>query len=271
MGYADLHVHSYFSDGTMSPAEILADAEKKGVLLLAISDHDKIEGTLELLERCKKSAVRCVPAVEITTIQDGFQTHILGYGFDVRNLDFCRFLRKNRDVLDGMSDRLIAKLEKIMPEISVEEYNEFRSPLNGGGWKALHYFVSKGVCKTLREGMALYDAHGITFQSAGFCDVETACKAVHDAGGITVLAHPGHTFPFESAKSFEELLLKMISFGIDGIECRYPLHTKEVTEICLDICRKNGLKITSGSDCHGSFSGNAIGYMKTDISDINLI
>lgn len=103
-----------------------------------------------------------------------------------------------------------------------------------------------------------------------FPDVKTICRWIHEAGGVAILAHPGKVIVTEDIDEFKKTFQSLIKFGIDGAECYYPSHTEEITSVCLNICEQNGLIVTSGSDCHGSFEETYIGQLRTDIEKINL-
>ena len=151
--FADLHVHSYYSDGTCSPRQILNLAEEKGIGLLAIADHDVFDGALELLEISAESPVKCVPAVEITSDDFGRQVHILSYNADFTNREFRDFVADGRRRLDGMSVDLIEKMQAAGYPVRVEDFNAFECDRAGGGWKALHYFKTI-VCFSTKDIMS---------------------------------------------------------------------------------------------------------------------
>ena len=109
--FADLHVHSYYSDGTCSPGQILKTAEELGIGVLAVADHDVFEGSAELCEISKNSPVNCIPAVEITCDDNGRQVHVLAYRPDFTNEEFRKFVADGRRKLDGMSIDLIEKMQ----------------------------------------------------------------------------------------------------------------------------------------------------------------
>jgi predicted metal-dependent phosphoesterase TrpH len=103
-----------------------------------------------------------------------------------------------------------------------------------------------------------------------FPSIETVCENIHKAGGKAVLAHPGVTIKETDIDLFEKELRRLILSGPDGIECYYPTHTLEITQLCLKICRERDLLITSGSDCHGSFGTAEVGQMSTPIKLLQL-
>lgn len=267
-GRIDLHVHSVFSDGTQTPAELLALAEERGVALLAVADHDVLAGSEELIRLAAGSPVICVPAVELTAFDDGVCVHVLAYGYDFGDKGFSAFVAENRRRLDEMSDRLIEVMESAGELVSTREYAGFRHDRRLGGWKALHYLVAKGITRTPLEGLRLYPRYGVGYDTAGFPTVSEMCSAVHRAGGIAVLAHPGVTFAALEGPEFDAKLRGLAGQGIDGIECHYPQHVEETTRKCLALCGELGLYITCGSDSHGTFTGAELGSLPVTVNDI---
>ena len=258
---ADLHIHSYYSDGTMSPEEILNIAVKKNIGLLSITDHDILEGSMELLGLKKYTDIKCISGVELDAVDLGINFHILGYGVDLSNENFKSFVSGNRKLLEDVNIILIEKIQKDYPNITLADYEKFEYDRNKGGWKALHYFIEKGLTKKLFEGILLYAKYGNPYTCVKFPTIENVCKHIHNAGGKAVLAHPGKIIKNNVISDFIEELNQVISLGVDGIECYYPSHSKEVTDACLEVCKKNNLLITCGSDCHGKFLDTEIGQL----------
>ncbi len=265
--YADLHIHSLYSDGTMSPGEILKEAEKNGVGLLAVADHDTFKGSSELKALSLLSPVKCIPAVEIDAYDHGDNIHVLAYDPDFADAAFARFVAGTRQKLEAVSDRLIERMQKEIPVISAQEYQSFTCPQNGGGWKALHYFMAKGLTQTLMEGVKFYPQYGCTYDKNGYASVAEVCRVVHAAGGKAVLAHPGQ-YRFE--ESLIKTLEQFVADGVDGLECYYPKHGEELIDELLSFCRQRRLMVTAGSDCHGAFTGAPIGSTQTPISALQL-
>ena len=258
--FADLHVHSYYSDGTYSPAEILSLAEEKGIGVLAIADHDVLDGSSELVKLSENSAVKCIPAVEITCDDFGRQIHVLAYHPDFTDECFRSFVSDGRRKLDGMSVSLIEKMKVAGYPVSVDDFERFTCKLGSGGWKALHYFKSIGITKELKDGFSLYSEFGCGYETAGFPSVCDAVSKIHSVGGIAIIAHPGVSVKTSLGEKFVSELEKLIGYGADGIECFYSEHSPEVTELCERFCDEHGLLKTCGSDFHGTFLTRQLGF-----------
>lgn len=262
--FVDLHNHSSFSDGTMSPEEILQTAKAANVSVLAITDHDILEGSRELLKLSKNEEITVISGVEIDALEKEGNIHVLGYGIDLYDEVFTRRLLNNRAELDKISLILIMRLKEAGYSVSVEEFTSAQYDRIDGGWKALYYFCDKGIISKLSEGFALYDEYQCGFDIANFPRVREVVSWIHEAGGIAVLAHPGVTLwkPDVTLPQFRAKLEEYVEYGLDGIECYYPKHTEEITSICLEVCREHCLSITSGSDCHGTFQKSRIGELR---------
>lgn len=267
---ADLHVHSYYSDGTMSPTEIIKTAVNKNVGIISITDHDIIDGSSKLMELSKKYNIKCISGVEIDALENGVNYHILAYGIDLENKDFIEFITKNRDLLEEVNIKLIEKMQVDYDSITISDYLDFNYDKRKGGWKALHYFVEKGITNSLFEGFMIYSKYGHSYNCVQFPSIKQVCDIIHHAGGKAVLAHPGKAIKSNNLKDFKTKVLELVYIGIDGIECYYPSHTTDITSICLGICKSMNLLITCGSDCHGEFENTEIGEMNISLENLNL-
>lgn len=267
---ADLHIHSFHSDGTMSPEEILNRAIKNNLELIAITDHDVLEGSKTLIDLAKNQKINCISGAELDAVSFDINFHILAYGVDFDNEEFCNFVEKNRKLLEYVDVLLIKKMENNYDNISLEDYNNYSYDRTKGGWKTLHYFVEKGISNNLFECFSIYSKYNHSYTCVDFPSVDEVCRQIHGAGGKAVLAHPGKVIKKQDLKEFGEELYKLIACGIDGIECYYPSHSEEITTLCLDICNENNLLITCGSDCHGEFQETKIGQINIGINQLSL-
>ena len=258
---ADLHIHSFFSDGSMTPEEIVAAAVESNVGLLAVTDHNVAEGSLAVQPLCAKVGIRCIPAVEICTLDGNTYVHVLAYGVDLHDAAFRSYLAHTRFLMDESSVKLIEAMQGDYNGVSLSDYFDFTYDRRLGGFKALHYFLEKGITASLMDGMPLYDKYGIAFDKCGFSTVLAAVHRIHRAGGYAVLAHPGEIFDASDIGSFNHEITRIMACGLDGIECYYPKHSEEITQACLDYCRQRDLLVTGGSDCHGLFTGARVGAL----------
>jgi len=270
MAFADMHIHSLYSDGSHSPEEIVRIARASNVELISVCDHNEVRGTLEAEPIARATGLKYIQGVEIDAIHRGIDVHILCYGANLADEYLLGRIHHARAVLDGMSTDLLHKMLKDHPQLSRAEYDAFTHDTRRGGWKMLQYLQFKGVTPDLKSGFPLYDRYNVTYADAGFDTAETIIAAVHAAGGKAVLAHPGVVFPTGRLTQFEACVRDVMDLGMDGIECYYVRHDAGITRSCLDICAARGGMITAGSDCHGAFNHNEIGQTKTPVEKLNL-
>lgn len=109
--YADLHIHSWYSDGTMSVDEIVEQARIRQVGLIAVTDHNQLSGSRECLQKTRGTGIRCLSGVELDAQDFGINFHILGYGVDLENGQFQAFVEANRLRLERVNELLIEKME----------------------------------------------------------------------------------------------------------------------------------------------------------------
>lgn len=267
MNKTDLHIHSIYSDGTFSVDEILHEAKVNDVKILSITDHNCMDAYDDFHEN---ENIKMIPGVEIDSVEEGIDFHILGYGFDLKNESFRKFIKENQERLELVNIKLLEKVMVDHPALSLEEYHAFDYDKKLGGWKLLHYFVHKGLCESIWDGFELYDRYQHSYACVNFPSIDEVCDQIHMAGGKAVLAHPGKVIPYDSKESFEAYLKKLLKHDLDGIECFYPSHDEEITNICLKLCHENGLLITCGSDCHGGFEKTKIGELNIPLQLLNL-
>ena len=260
--FVDLHVHSVFSDGSMTPEEIVEAAVLNDVGLLAIADHNIVEGGIAARKLCEGHGIQYVNAVEIEALDRGENRHILGYGFDINDRGFKEFVGYMRFLLDEISIKLLELMRRDYPGFTFGDFDAFCYDRGLGGWKMLHYLMAKGLTSSLMEGVKFYSKYGMTYKESGFSTVAAVAYRIRQAGGYAVLAHPGETLNATDIGAFKEELRRIVNIGVDGIECYHPAHTQAVTQACLEVCGEGDLLVTGGSDCHGVFGKTLVGEMK---------
>lgn len=271
----DLHIHSYYSDGTMSPQEIVEEAKNRGLEIISITDHDVLDSYEELKVEAEKANIKVIRGVEIDSILEGHLVHLLAYKFN-DNEDFFALVNRAKEQLLETSIELIRRMEKEYENISLEDYNSYEYDRRKGGWKGIHYLFDKNITEGLFDGMKLYGKYECGHEKFDFPTVKEVCDITHNAGGYVVLAHPCNYYKDKTREEILEKLEILKSDGIDGVECYYPANSDLMTETCLEFCRKNDLIITAGSDSHGDFGAVSkgieyyLGAVKADDTKLNL-
>lgn len=252
----DMHMHTYFSDGTMSPEEIVQKAKTREVGILAITDHNKLESWEELQKAAAKEGIIPIRGVEINAAYKDKVLHLLAYGFEDHTKLFELIDLADRE-MQRMSDDLIVNLSKIDERVSFEDFNAYEYDRRKGGWKGLHYLLERGLTTKLFEGFRFYREYGCDFPEYHFPAIEELCKNIKEAGGYSVLAHPMSYFKELNEEELIAVLENLRSKGLTGIECYYPTHSESMTQTCVDFCKKYNMLITTGSDEHGEFGKEA--------------
>ncbi len=271
----DLHMHSYYSDGTMSPREIVEDAKKRNVQLIAITDHNVLDSYTELKEAAEEFGIKVIRGVEIDARFEDIVVHILAYNFE-DNENLFNLVHKAKKELLETSIELIKRMENDYENISSEDYEAYDYDKRKGGWKGIHYLFDRGITSELFEGVKYYGQYKCGHEYFDYPTVEEVVKAVHEANGYVVLAHPCNYYKNNTKEEVLEKLEKFKSIGIDGVECYYPANSEMMTETCVEFCKNNDMIITVGSDSHGEFGAVSkgieyyIGAVKKDSSELNL-
>ncbi len=244
----DFHTHTTASDGTMTPEEILKEAEKKDIQYFALSDHDTIDGVKGLKQI--PQSINFITGVEISAEYPS-TLHILGYGFNKddaalnRALEELQQYRKNRNVI------ILEKMTKAGFNITMEELiAEAGGDLVGRPHFA-NLMLKKGYIETFQEAFDKYLKKGAPFYvDKRRFEPKDAVEKITAAGGIAVMAHPYQTKLDDDM--LENLLKELCDYGLGGIEVYYHSHTSEMVGKYEALADKYALMKTAGSDFHGS-------------------
>ncbi len=257
--FADLHVHSIYSDGRYAPEEICQRAISRGISLLSITDHDTLAGEEEKRASAKKYGVKYVTGWEISAYLHGEKMHVLGYGCAL-NEGYFRFMRERTEAAYLRMEDSVKKLQALGVPVSKEQVLLERlmenSPVH-----TMH--VARAVAKALSisdgEAYLRYLAVGKEGHSdLGRPTPKQAIDCIHACGGIAILAHPGRIpLPVEER---EKIIRSLAKEGLDGIEATYTTHTKEETAYFLRLTETLGLFSTGGSDTHYEEESHQIGF-----------
>jgi 3',5'-nucleoside bisphosphate phosphatase len=246
MKYADLHLHTVFSDGTFTVRELISESLKENLSAISIVDHDNVAGIHPAIEISKAEGIEVLPGIELTAEYDGKEIHILGYLIDYRD-------EKLINKLEGLKKNRVERIYKI-----TDKLREMGIDLNP---QAVFDIAKYGTVGRLHVAMALVkEKKTASVQEAfykfigdkcpayvgGFkLSPEQAIKTIKDVGGIPVLAHPYIIHD-------DELIFKLLDYGLMGLEVYYPEHSQSMVNFYSKFCENNGLLMTGGSDCHGS-------------------
>jgi len=245
MKYADLHLHTAFSDSTYSPQELVQQAQRVGLSAIAVVDHDTIEAVAPTLEIAKNYDIEVIPGIELTAEQDDLEIHVLGYLLDYTDPELIKKLSSLRENRVQRIYKMIEKLKNIGINLNPQAVFE----ISGGGTVGrLHLaraMVKEKLVANIFEAFQKYIGDKCPAYVLGFrFSVKEAIALIKAAGGIPVLAHP-----YSIHK--DDLIIEFINNGMMGLEVYYPEHTQSMRNFYLDLVNKYHLLATGGSDCHG--------------------
>lgn len=248
MSGVDLHAHTTASDGTYAPAELVEEAVRRGVRVLAITDHDSTEGVGPALAAARPHpTLEIVPGIEINTEVAGAEVHVLGFFLDHEALWLRDLMREFREERAARVGRIAERLAALGMPIDPAEVLALVREGSAGRPHVAQVMVQKGYVATVKEAFDRYlRAGGPAYLSHRKLTVRQACELIHRAGGVAVMAHPGFNQGAEAL--IRELAGERL---LDGVECYYAEHTPQQTARFVGLCRELGLVTTGGSDFHG--------------------
>ncbi len=250
----DLHVHSNHSDGTFTPAELITYAVQKGLSVMALTDHDTVEGLEEIREEAERTegAPEIVPGIELSTDRDGKDIHIVGLFINEKDPAFLSWLKKFQDARDLRNETMCEKLRRgTGMDISFEALKrEFPGAVITRAHYA-KYMLSHGITHSLKEGFERYVGdHSPFFVPREKVSPEEGVELILSAGGIPVLAHP-FQYAFGKEK-LERFVSELKEAGLLAVEAYYTTHSPSDTDEILKLAERYGLLLSGGSDFHGS-------------------
>ena len=250
MNYIDLHIHSHFSDGSMTPTELVSLAKKYGLKAIALTDHDTTDGVAEAVEAGKKYGVEIIPGIEFSVVSTG-ETHILGYGIDITNQELTSAINRAKELRLINNQRTAEALQKIGFDITVEDAKKLSPVGNMGRAHFAKLMEIKGYVKSVKDAFDLYLQKGKpAFNSLRLLEPEEAIRLIHVSGGKAFLAHL-HLTKFKG-EELENYVIKLKNAGLDGIEGYYTEYDEAMQKEYQALAKKHNLLISGGTDFHGT-------------------
>lgn len=286
----DLHIHTNLSDGALSPKEVIDEAVKNGVSVMAIADHDTIEAyNDELFEYAKEKNVKLIKAVEISTKNEKAGIHVLGYNFDINNQELIDKLYEHRNARHIYLHNVSEKLRELGYHINEAELDKIDAVTKA--------HISKDVVESEENKEKLLKEFGYIPEKGEFIETimnegcpayvkkktmtpKEAAELIKRAGGKVVLAHPV-AYKYEDNFTKEDIEKLVTDMKADGIEANYiyiDRNNKRINELDIwnEFAKKHNLFTTIGSDFHMADGVHVvIGLIKEDINlsneDIDLM
>lgn len=252
MKLIDLHVHSTYSDGTLTPYELAKLAKDTGLTAFALTDHDTVDGIPDALSACQEFEIELIPGIEFSTEYQGKDIHIVGLELDWKSPRFLSEVHLFQDSRNIRNRKMIAKLHDL-GNIDIS-WEQMEAAFGKAIWTRAHfarYLKDHGYVKEMKEAFSRYIGDDCPyFVPREKVSPAQAVRLIRSTGGIPILAHPllYHLTEEELLTLIEELK----SAGLLGIEALYSTHTPEEESFVLRLARRQGLLISGGSDFHGS-------------------
>lgn len=244
MKFADLHLHTNFSDGTFTPHELVEEAKRAQLSCIGLTDHDSVSGVEPVIKEAG-SDLEVIPGVELTAEVNTNEIHILGYFIDVRSEALERELVKIRKRRISRVHEMIDKLKEHGIQLDAQEVFAIAGEGSVSRLHIARVMLTRGIISNIPEAFSRFIGNkGCAYVGRFSLTAEDAIKIIIDAGGISVLAHP-HSL------RCDELIPSFVKAGLRGLEAYYPEHSQAVRRYYEEVAQKYGLLVTGGSDCHG--------------------
>ena len=247
MSKVDLHIHSTASDGRFSPAEVVHKSAEVGLTVIALTDHDTVDGIVSALEAAKTfPRLKVIPGVEISTDITHGEIHVLGYFIDYTQNELQTTLSRMRNSRLGRAQRMIAKLRNLGIFIEWERVKEIAGSGSIGRPHIAQAMLETGYISSIKEAFTKYISRdGPAYVEREKMSPVEAVELILQANGLPVLAHP------LTINDPETMVIELKAAGLIGIEVYYDGYTAEETSRLVNLANKHGLITTGGSDYHG--------------------
>lgn len=247
----DLHTHSTYSDGALTPAELVEEAQWKGLAAVALTDHDILDGNGPALAAGAERGLEVIPGVEISCEHERREVHVVGLFIE----DHPPLERRLAEIRAARVERMramIARLWHLGVRLSMADVPQ-RPGHSYGRPHLARLMVERGVVKSVQEAFNLYlRDEGPAYVAKVRMPIREAIELIHQAHGVAVLAHPGASGLVEEIQAFARL-------GIDAVEAYCPKHPKDVEEALVREAKRWDLGLAGGSDFHGAPTGPGLG------------
>jgi len=245
MKFADLHLHTLFSDGTFTPEELVLHAQKNGLACIALTDHDTIEGCARAAAACAAVKMEFITGAELTAEHDETEVHIIGYFLDPGNRHLLERIAQFQSVRQTRIHEMVAALNKLGVPLKAEAVFALANCKSPGRPHVARALVKERLIGNLDEAFEKYLKKGRpAWVPKTKMSALEAVELIHQAGGLAVMAHPG-------LNRTDDVIPHLVDAGLDGLECFHTKHSTVMSERYLEMADKYHLLVTGGSDCHG--------------------
>lgn len=258
----DLHTHSTASDGTESPGEVVAQAARAGLDVVALTDHDTTSGWAEAAVAARESGIALVRGTEISARSTGMSVHVLSYLHDPEHEGLAQELQRAREARTSRAHHIVTLLHGDFG-LTWEEVEAHVEP--GAVIGRPHIadaLVTRGVVADRNAAFADLLHHGSKYYVKHYApEVLDAVMLIREAGGVAVFAHPGADRRGRVVS--DAVIDAMVASGLQGLEVDHRDHSPEQRERLTAIAERHGLFVTGSSDYHGAGKDNVLGENTT--------
>jgi len=262
----DLHTHSTFSDGTLSPSALVTLAKSKRLTAISITDHDTMEGVDEAIEAGMKVGLEVVPGIEISAVYGQLHVHLLGYYIDQKDRKLRSILNEIQAARMVRNRKIIKKLQEQGVPVTLEEVEKKSAVGQAGRPHIAQVLVEKGIVSSIDQAFSRFLARGASaYEPRKVLEALDGIALISEAGGIPVLAHPATID--NSLRKIPALIEQLVPCGLQGIEVYYPTHSRKNQKQLSGLAKLYNLVVTGGSDYHGDIR---TGTMLADGSNVHV-
>ncbi len=251
----DLHAHTTFSDGTLTPKKLVERAIKHKLKALAITDHDEIGGNRPAMDAGHGSKLHVVPGVELSIdykLEGTAHLHLLGLFIDPDNTGMQQAFAQLRSARRERGYLILEKLKALNIDINPDELDTMTAGGSVGRPHIAQLMIKTGAVSNVYEAFSGYLSKGKpAYVSKEKLRFFPATELIHEAGGLAVLAHP-ISLHLKTYRDYAAFFNKLKREGLDGVEVYYPSHNWNFTKGMISAAQKHGLLLSGGSDFHGS-------------------
>jgi predicted metal-dependent phosphoesterase TrpH len=264
--YVDLHIHSTFSDGSLSPEQIVQAARKTHLKAISITDHDTLDGTIKALDCDVSGSLERISGIEMSVRFPCGSMHILGYLMHVDDQSLTQRLSIVQEARTQRNLKIVKKLQTLGVDI---EYDDVLDIAGGGQVGRPHFaqtLVRKGSAENIDAAFDRFLKKGCpAYVSRYRLEPDEAIEAITNAGGVAVLAHPS-TLAARDDGELETVLVGLKTAGLKGLEVYYPNHDAKQRALYERLALRHGLVMTGGTDFHGALKPHIrLGVGKGDL------
>jgi predicted metal-dependent phosphoesterase TrpH len=262
--FADLHLHSRFSDGTYAPEELAILARRYQFVAIALTDHDTTEGCPEATAACAAAHIEFIPGTELTAELGDDEIHLLGYGVDIENPRLLSEMAKFQRVRQDRIREMVARLNRLNIPLQADQVFALANCQSPGRPHVSRALVAGGYCSGVDEAFERFlKKHRPAWVPKYKMSASEAIDLIHGAGGLAVMAHPG-------LNRTDDVISLMAEAGLDGLECYHSKHSQGLTDHYIKMAREHQLLVSGGSDCHGWSRGRPVfGSVKLPIEYVD--